>query len=287
MRNTRWVSGTPGLLGLILIASVFTTPCLAGMRTEFQKALAAFDEAQRIQLDEPDRARRLFRSAAQRFGGIIAGGVANGRLEFNLANCYLQAGDVGRAILHFRRAERLIPGDEMLGENLATARSRCLLHVEQRRRSVLSRSVFFWHYETSLAGRTRAAFAAYIAFWALLILRSFAVNGGPRGRTQLPRRAISATAIACAVFAASVGVSVGATHWCDRHAPEGVVTAIDVVVSKGPGIGYQRQFEQPLQPGVEFTLRERRRGWFRVELADGKSGWIEASSAELILTDSM
>jgi hypothetical protein len=257
------------------------------MRTEFEKALAAFDEAQRIQLDEPDRARRLFRSAAQRFGGIIAGGVVNGRLEFNLANCYLQAGDVGRAILHYRRAERLISGNEMLADNLATARSRCLVHVEQRRRSTLSRSVFFWHYEISVAGRTQAAFAGYIVFWALLILRNITVNRGSGVRALLQRRAISTTAVACAVFAAAAGISAGATHWRDRHAPEGVVTAMDVVVSKGPGIGYQRQFEQPLQPGVEFTLRERRRGWFRVELADGKSGWIEASSAELILTDSM
>jgi hypothetical protein len=229
----------------------------------------------------------LFRSAAQRFGGIIARGVVNGRLEFNLANCYLQAGDVGRAILHYRRAERLIPGNEMLAENLATARSRCLVHVGQRRRSALSRSVFFWHYGTSVAGRTRAAFAGYIVFWALLILRSLAMDGGSGVRVLLPRRASSTTAVACVVFVAAVGSSVGTTHWCDRHAPAGVVTAMDVFVSKGPGIGYQRQLEQPLQPGVEFTLRERRRGWFRVELANGKSGWIEASSAELILTDSM
>ncbi len=54
----------------------------------------------------------LFRLAAQRFDSIIASGVVNGRLEFNSGNCYLQAGDLGNAILHYRRAQRLIPGDE-------------------------------------------------------------------------------------------------------------------------------------------------------------------------------
>ena len=44
---------------------------------------------------------------------------------------------------------------------------------------------------------------------------------------------------------------------------------MDVAAYKGPGTGYQRKFEQPLQPGVEFTLRGRRGGWWNVELPDG------------------
>jgi hypothetical protein len=54
------------------------------------------------------------------------------------------------------------------------------------------------------------------------------------------------------------------------------------MVYKGPGREYQRQFTQPLQPGVEFTLRGWRGDWWRIELADGNSGWIERTRAELI-----
>ena len=57
---------------------------------------------------------------------------------------------------------------------------------------------------------------------------------------------------------------------------------MDVVVYKGPGTTYQRQFEQPLQPGVEFTLRQRRGAWCKVELPDGKSGWIETTEVQII-----
>jgi hypothetical protein len=57
---------------------------------------------------------------------------------------------------------------------------------------------------------------------------------------------------------------------------------MDVVAYRGPGTGYSRQFEQPLQPGVEFTLRERRGGWWHVALLDGQAGWIEQSVAALI-----
>ena len=43
--------------------------------------------------------------------------VVNGALLYNLGNARLQAGDVGKAIVSYRRAERLIPGDERLELN--------------------------------------------------------------------------------------------------------------------------------------------------------------------------
>jgi hypothetical protein len=61
-----------------------------------------------------------------------------------------------------------------------------------------------------------------------------------------------------------------------------VVIGRDVVVYKGPATSYQRQFEQPLQPGTEFTRREARGQWWNIELPDGNAGWIDSAAAELI-----
>ncbi len=247
-------------------------PSSTDVRAEFEAALQEFDQAQSNQAQQPDRARRLFRSAAQRFGSIRAAGVRNGHLEFNLANCLLQAGDVGRAILHYRRAERSIPGDPLLADNLSVARSRCLTNIRPTAKSTFLQNTFFWHYRTSLASRIRGAFYFYSAVWALLLLRHF-----------VRRRFISVSVIICGVLAVVTASSVAASYWADRNIPEGVITSLDVVVSKGPGEGYHRLFEQPLQPGVEFTLRNRSRsGWWKIELADGKSGWIRVNEAELI-----
>ncbi len=291
------------LLGVPAPVRVHALPLSVDIQADFENALADFDEAQQLQLDRPDRARRLFRSAARRFDNIVSAGVVNGKLEFNLANCHLQAGDVGRAILHYRRAQRLIPGNVMLTDNLAVARSRCLTAIPPTPRSAFLRSVFFWHYQTSVAGRTKTALLAYIAVWILLILYSFGQAARPTGtvrpastagrtsivgstfHTIFPRRTVCVAAVACAVLAGAAGVSVGLTDWSDRNVPEGVVTTMDVAVYKGPGAGYKRQFEQPLQPGAEFTLRERRGVWCKIELADGKSGWIETAQMELVPND--
>ncbi len=257
---------------LVATVQVSASPAAPEPSVRLERALAEFDQAQQILGAHPDRARRLFRSAAQRLERIVTSGVVNGRLEFNLGNCYLQAGDVGKAILHYRRALRLIPRDPLLANNLAEARSRCLTAIPPTRRSALLRSVFFWHYDTSSRERARATGFFYVAFWLLLTLRSF-----------LPRRRLTAVAIICGILTVTLASSVAADLWNDRQAPAGVVTAMDVAVYKGPGTGYRRQFEQPLQPAVEFTLREVRGGWWHVELADGKSGWIGADTGELIV----
>ncbi len=239
---------------------------------QFRLALADFDQAQMIQAEQPDRARQLFRLAAQRLESIAATGVDNGRLEYNLGNCYLQAQDVGEAILHYRRAERLIPRDPLLAYNLSEARSRCLTAIQPTRRSALLKNVFFWHYETSSPTRCRAAIGCYVVFWLLLVIRNFA-----------PRRSVTGSAIVAAVLAVTLGGSLATQRWGERRGPEGVITAMDVTVYKGPGTTYQRQFEQPLQAGVEFRLLEDRAGWWDIRLADGKTGWISTATAELIV----
>lgn len=246
------------------------------LRAEFDGAMSSYDTALTLRDTDPDRARQMFRAAAQRLNSIVAAGVTNGELEYNLGNCYLQAGDLGHAILHYRRAERLIPRDPLLLDNLREARARRITNIEPTRRSAVLQNVFFWHFDTTWRSRLIAALLAYALFWALLT-----------ARVIVRRRWLTVSACVCLVLTAALGASVGLEVWHDRTAPGGVVTAMDVVVSKGPGPGYQRQFKQPLQPGVEFTLRERRGDWWRIELPDGSSGWIDSSGAELLVGNTL
>lgn len=239
------------------------------------QAVTSFEQAQAEQDANPQRARQLFRSAAQAFEGVVAGGVRNGRLEYNLGNCYFQAGDIGQAILHYRRAQHLRPRDALVESNLREAQSRCLTTIRPSPRLALLRGFFFWHYTTSIAERLYAAVVLWVAAWVMLLLRQFAPWRWAVGTALV-------TGLGCAAALGSVGVS----RWQERHATPGVVLASDVTAHKGPGKSYQRQFEQPLQPGVEFRLRDSRAEWWNVELADGNRGWIQANQGELVVPGS-
>ena len=185
------------IAGVCLAGRANAQLLLADPQSEFEQALAAFDLAQEMRAGGPDQARQLFRSAAQRLESIAASGVANGRLEYNLGNCHLQAGDLGRAILHYRRAQRLIPGDPLLSDNLKVARSRCLTPIQPTRRSAFLHGVFFLHYDTSVGTRARAAILLYLATWVLLALRNF-----------VRRRWVAISATVCGVIGLTLGASI-------------------------------------------------------------------------------
>ena len=78
------------------------------------------------------------------------------------------------------------------------------------------------------------------------------------------------------------GASVAVESYDRATTRAGVTTADDIVVRKGNGDGYDRQFEETLQPGVEFVVIDQRPGWYKVELPDGSEGWLRQSEAEII-----
>lgn len=255
------------VLGRVALASP-SPPLVA----EFDRAIEEFDQALATKATQSERAKPLLDSAAQRFESLVAAGVHNGYLEFNLGNTYLHLGDIGRAVLHYRRAQRLIPRDPLLAENLGVARSKTLLSLPPARKSAVYRSLFFWHYQTSPSARFTAAIVTYTLFWLLLAARSvFRRSTG-----------LLVAAVICALASSAAGGSLGVQRWQDRNAPDAVVVAGDVAVYKGPAETYQKQFEQSLQPGVELVVREERGEWVRIELSDGEGGWVPRDSVELV-----
>ena len=138
-------------------------------------------------------------------------------------NTYLQLSDVGRAILHYRRAERLIPRDPLLTENLGVARARTLLNIPPARNSAVYRGLFFWHYQASPSGRYVVALTSYVLFWIFVALRAL-----------FPRTGLFISAVLAALVCVAACGSLAVQRWQDRTAPDAVVIANDVAVYKGP-----------------------------------------------------
>lgn len=239
----------------------------------FEEANALFHQANEASVDDPGQAYDLYRRSALRYERLIEEGeIENGRLYYNLGNAYFRMDDLGRAILSYRRAERYLPGDSDLMENLASARSRRLDRFELETSAKALRTLLFWHFDLSF-GLRRTLLAIFSAlFWGL------AAWGVWRGRSA-PRGALIATG----VLAAAMAASLGAEAWGAAAAEGGVVTAPETVARKGDGETYEAAFTEPLHAGAEFRLLEKRSGWYRGELPDGRAFWVAARDAELIV----
>jgi tetratricopeptide (TPR) repeat protein len=241
-------------------------------------ALDSFDQAVALSSPDSDEARRLYRQAAEGFESIIREGTLNGYLHYNAGNARMRLGDLGQAIAHYRRAERLLPGDENIRRNLAFARSRCEVQIPPTAAAAFTETVLFWHHDTSTRTRTAVALGAYAVFWGLLFAQLMRRRRSPwlRGLAWIT-----------GVFALATVLSVAwDTSRLDDHT-EGVTIADNVVMRKGNGEGYQPQLDRPLPQGVEFRILEERPDanaglWYRVRLRDGKEGWLQGSRTEII-----
>lgn len=259
---------------LVLFGAVL--PAQAGLsmtelRRLFDQANDAFGQANAI-VGDP-KAEKLYDKAILGYEKIITEGeIRNARLYYNLANAYFLKGDIGRAILNYRRAERLDSSDANIQKNLAFARSRRIDRISVKTRERVLQTLFFWHYDFSIETRfvLTCVFSAVVCI-ALTVIVWF-------GRSAPATATAIVAAILMLCFLGSVGVETRqrATTAC------GVITTAEVVARQGDGGNYSASFEDPLHAGTEFDLLECRPGWLHIKLSDDSDAWIPEDSAELV-----
>ncbi|MFH1747445.1 MAG: hypothetical protein ABIG44_10425 [Planctomycetota bacterium] len=234
-------------------------------------ALNAYDEAVACTLDDAERAEELFRSAAAGFEALIASGRHNAALEYNLGNTQFRLGRLGRAIVHYRRAARLDPGNTKLQTNLAYARRQVEPYIEAGGQRRLIHQVLFWHYDTALTQRFWAALGLSLFGWLLLL-----------ARLRWDYRGLFIGGAVSVVLGLAAGTSVFVQHNNERQQPPAVIIGQEVVLRLGRGEAYEPALRQPLGAGVELLILQQRGDWLEVELPNQQTGWLPAASVERI-----
>jgi tetratricopeptide (TPR) repeat protein len=256
-------------LSLVLVCTAASTAKIPDQEAAmvFQEANVAFGQANKARGEEADR---LYEKAILGYRRLVEEGqVRNARLYTNLGNTYLMTGDIGRAVLSYRRAIELEPGNTEIARNLAYARGKRLDKVEPPARKRVLQTLFFWHYDFS----ARARFvAATLSAGVLCLLLT--------GIVWMGRRAyFTAGSVIAAILLIAMAGSLAAEELNKRL--EGVIVVAEVVARQGDGLNYPEAFKEPLHSGTEFVVVERRPGWVRIELADSSGGWVPADATEL------
>lgn len=256
--------------GLFVVSDAMAMDALK-RETILRESLDAYDQALQQRDQSTVDPTGMFRKAARGFEAVLADGVSNGYLQYNLGNAYLQLDEIGKAILHYRRAARLIHADEQLQANLSFARSLRRNQIQASGEKQLWETMFFWHYETSTNVRMAVGLLAYGAFWLLLSFRIFQKRGG-----------MVVAICMLGLLWMSAGASVIVESWQAQNALDGVTIQNDITVRKSNGEASSAAFREMLHEGVEFTILEERPGWYRIRLSDGNSGWVRQSQVAVI-----
>ncbi len=210
-----------------------------------------------------------FVEAAGAYQVLVDTGVQDGTLYYNLGNAYFKAGDLGHAILNYRRAQVLLPRDPDVDANLQLARTQTTDRLETEDGGVLvsfvRRVLVEW---TTLD----EAAAITLGLWVLLCALVVTAILWPRGR-QVLRYGIAVVAVLLVLGMLSVGIRASEA----RSAPA-VVVAQSVETHSGPGADYLAEFT--LHAGAEVRVLERRDGWVRITLPGDLQGWVPKRTIE-------
>lgn len=245
------------------------------IETAFAEAIDAFEAGNGLVATDPAAAQAEYEKATLRLEQIIReGGVANGKLYYNLGNVWFQRGDVGRAILNYLRAEQYMPNNVNLQQNIAFVRAQRKDAFEQTEKRKVLNTLFFWHYDIPSGIRLRVFSLAFLAFWGLAGARLF-----------IKRNTLNGALAVTGVLAALLFISLSVEARGHRAHPAGVVVAAESIARKGDGETYQPSFGEPLHAGTEFTVLEDRDDWVQVTLPDERTCWLARRDVALVAVD--
>jgi len=206
-----------------------------------------------------------FSDAANAYEKILASGAASPNLFFNYGNAEFKSGNLGKAIVAFRRAELLAPRDSEIRANLAFVRN-------QVQDATVRESIWqTWLGNLSLNEWT---VFAVIAFWLTFILLA-----AKQLRPALAAKLKGATWIftALTVFSGTILGVQAASHFSRQTA---VVISAQAMTRSGPFDDAQSAFIA--RDGAELSVLNRRDGWVQVADGSGKPGWLPLKQVKVL-----
>ncbi len=211
--------------------------------------------------------------ARDQYESILKNGYVSGDLYYNLGNAYYKSGNIPRAILFYERAVRLMPGDDDLRHNLQLANLMITDRIEPTPR------LFLWDAWENVKAAVSLRTATWMAYGAYLLViaavGSFVLAPSYRARKSALTAGLSAAVVLIVLVTLFFGKLSDTTR-----SDEAILQAAIVTVKNSPDEKSSDAFV--LHGGVKVQIIDRVGDWVKVRLVDGKVGWMEGSSAEII-----
>lgn len=249
-RRRTLVQGAGSLLLLASVLSARADP----VSEWFQDANKSYEEGH-------------YDEAAAAYKTLLQHGFVSSAIYFNTGNAWFKAGQIGRAIYYYRRAEELAPRDPDIRANLEIARTQAGTNTASLPGNRWTR----WVGRLTLNEWTVAAAMSVALFFFVLM-----------GRQTSPRfnRSAGGLTVTLAVVSlwllACLGLSI------DQRLVEesSIVIVPEAVARRGPMDESQSAFT--VHDGAELTVVARDGDWLQVSGASRQTGWLPQKDVALM-----
>ena len=202
------------------------------------------------------------------YTGLIDQGLESGNLYYNIGNSYFKKGELGRAILNYERAIKLIPGDSDLKSNYDFALSQVKNPVPAKS-DPFHRKVLNFYRSFSTNGLTILVSVTYMVLLSFVFI-FFVIKPGIRHRYVFTISLLMFFLIS--LYALS-----------DRITSQNREAVLIAESSDA-------QFEPVDNATIHYTIYEgtkvyiiqEKMDWLKIRRQDGKIGWIKKADSEII-----
>jgi tetratricopeptide (TPR) repeat protein len=216
-----------------------------------------------------------FERAIEDYEALVANGVRHAAVYFNLGNAYLQDGEVGRAILNYRRAQLLAPRDEAIAANLEIARAQTVdkIQISGAEQFDLTQLIGQWVTLGEMA-------LLILAMWLLIC-----ICAGLYILLPVYRRWLGWLMVGWAAFLIIELMLVGLHLYYTQRYPAAVVVAAEVALTAGPGPAEEFSVNFTLHAGAEVNVIGRQLGWRLITLPGELQGWVPLNTIEMVVAE--
>jgi hypothetical protein len=257
------------------VVVLMAAACLARAESGEERlasGLVLLNEATQARLSEPEHAARLGADAAVLIASSMEEmGLDNPSAQRALGTAWLLAGDTGRAVLAFRRAELGAPDDALVQSSLAHARSVVGADVGTGGLDTGWRGlVLSWRHHVPRVGMFWGSLGVFVGCCFVIALRVLGVA---------PAR-VAGPAVAMGLLGA-VALGVLAVEPAMTGSDAAVVVA-EAAGRTGPHAEvYPAALDAPVPSGTEVRALETRDGWVRCAVG-GLEAWLPGSAVERV-----
>ncbi|MCC7212038.1 MAG: tetratricopeptide repeat protein [Candidatus Brocadia sp.] len=186
----------------------------------------------------------------------LTGGFRNGQIYYNLGNTYYRRGELGKAIVNYRRAERLMPRNADINANLRLAKGSTKDKELSTEIPAVIKRIFFWLFFLNRNELSLVAISLYVVLMAILFFSTIRRYAG------MKKLSIGFSSILFVVI-----VSFGIKIYLEQGINYGVIVTSECEVRYGPGEEYEPKFE--IHNGAECVIEDEKDDWYRVYVKVG------------------
>jgi len=206
-----------------------------------------------------------FQEAINSWIQILDNDQESASLYFNIGNAHYKLNNIGPSVYYYEKALQLDPNDSDIKTNLTFAENARIDAIESLPKTVFKK----WYQAVSgiftFNGWAIATVVFVLLFVALFLIYYFSIS-------ERKKRLLFVASLLSIVFLFISCVMAFKTFGDFKNNSPAIIFAETAEVKSEPNLGSDSAFT--LHEGTKVQIIAEETNWVRIELADGKDGWI-------------